>query len=54
MTIGGQSDAQSELPRRGTTKQKRQDDIIEKEGTTWIGKATDRRRRKTLMEGYIL
>ena len=31
-----------------------QDDITEKEGTTWIRKATDRRRWKTLMEGYIL
>ena len=30
------------------------DDITEKEGTTWIRKATDRRRWKTLMEGYIL
>ena len=26
----------------------------EKEGTTWIRKATDRRQWKTLMEGYIL
>ena len=31
-----------------------QDDITEKEGTTWIRKATDRRRWKALMEGYIL
>ena len=31
-----------------------QDDITEKEGTTWIRKATDRQRWKTLMEGYIL
>ena len=30
------------------------DDITEKEGTTWIRKATDRRRWKILMEGYIL
>ena len=37
-----------------TTKQKMQDDITEKEGTTWIGKATDRRQWKTLMEGCIL
>ena len=28
--------------------------ITEKEGTTWIRKATDRRQWKTLMEGYIL
>ena len=33
-----------------TTKQK----MTEKEGTTWIRKATDRRRWKTLTEGYIL
>ena len=31
-----------------------QDDITEKEVTTWIRKATDRRQWKTLMEGYIL
>ena len=39
-----------------TTKQKirLQDDITEKEGTTWIRKATDIRQWKTLMEGYIL
>ena len=33
-----------------TTKQKMAN-ITEKEGTTWIRKATDRRRWKTLMEG---
>ena len=37
-----------------TTSRRWQDDITEKEGTTWIRKATDRRRWKTLMEGYIL
>ena len=37
-----------------TTKQKMADDITEKEGTTWIRKAIDRRTWKTLMEGYIL
>ena len=31
-----------------------QNDKTEKEGTTWIRKATDRRQWKTLMEGYIL
>ena len=46
-------------PRRGKRKRGRpsrrwQDDITEKEGTTWIRKATDRLRWKTLMEGYIL
>ena len=46
-------------PRRGKRSRGRpsriwQDDITEKEGTTWIRKATDRQRWKTLMEGYIL
>ena len=46
-------------PRRGKRSRERpserwQDDITEKEGTTWIRKATDRRQWKTLMEGYIL
>ena len=46
-------------PRRGKRSRGRpsriwQDDITEKEGTTWIRKATDRRQWKTLMEGYIL
>ena len=40
---------------RGRPSRRWQDDITEKEGTTWIRKATDNRRRwKTLMEGYIL
>ena len=39
---------------RGRTSRRWQDDITEKEGTTWIRKATDRQRWKTLMEGYIL
>ena len=39
---------------RGGPSRRWQDDITEKEGTTWIRKATDRRRWKTLMEGYIL
>ena len=39
---------------RGRPNRRWQDDITEKEGTTWIRKATDRRRWKTLMEGYIL
>ena len=39
---------------RGRPSRRWQDDIREKEGTTWIRKATDRRRWKTLMEGYIL
>ena len=37
---------------RGRPSRRWQDDITEKEGTTWIRKATDRRRWKTLMEGY--
>ena len=32
-----------------TTKLKMADDITEKEGTTWIRKATDRRQWKTLI-----
>ena len=39
---------------RGRPSIRWQDDITEKEGTTWIRKETDRRRWKTLMEGYIL
>ena len=39
---------------RGRPSRRWQDDITEKEGTTWIRKATDRRRWKTLTEGYIL
>ena len=39
---------------RGRPSRRWQDDITEKEGTTWIRKAADRRRWKTLMEGYIL
>ena len=39
---------------RGRPSRRWQDDITEEEGTTWIRKATDRRRWKTLMEGYIL
>ena len=39
---------------RGRPSRRWQDDITEKEGTTWIRKATDRRRWKTLVEGYIL
>ena len=38
----------------GTTKQKMARCKTEKEGTTWIRTATDRRQWKTLMEGYIL
>ena len=39
---------------RGRPSRRWQDDITEKEGTSWIRKATDRRQWKTLMEGYIL
>ena len=39
---------------RGRPSRRWQDDITEKEGTTWIRKVTDRRRWKTLMEGYIV
>ena len=39
---------------RGRPSRRWQDDITEKEGPTWIRKATDRRQWKTLMEGYIL
>ena len=39
---------------RGRPSRRWQDDITEKEGTTWIRKATDRRQWKTLIEGYIL
>ena len=39
---------------RGRPSRRWQDDITEKEGTTWIRKATDRPQWKTLMEGYIL
>ena len=39
---------------RGRPSRRWQDDITEKEGTTWIRRATDRRNWKTLMEGYIL
>ena len=39
---------------RGRPSRRWQDDMTEKEGTTWIRKATDRWRLKTLMEGYIL
>ena len=39
---------------RGRPSRRWQDDITEKEGITWIRKATDRQRWKTLMEGYIL
>ena len=39
---------------RGRPSRRWQDDITEKEGTTWIRKATDRRQWKTLMEGYAL
>ena len=39
---------------RGWPSRRWQDDITEKEGTTWIRKATDKRQWKTLMEGYIL
>ena len=39
---------------RGRPSRRWQDDITEKEGTTWIRKAADRQRWKTLMEGYIL
>ena len=38
----------------GRPRRRWQDGITEKEGTTWIRKATDRRQWKTLMEGYIL
>ena len=45
-------------PRRGKRSRgrpsRRWQDITEKEGTTWIRKATDGQRWKTLMEGYIL
>ena len=45
-------------PRRGKRSRRRpsrrwQDDITGKERTTWNRKATNRRQRKTLMEGYI-
>ena len=39
---------------RGRPSRRWQDDITEKEGTSWIRKATDRRQWKTLKEGYIL
>ena len=39
---------------RGRPSRRWQDDITEKEGTTWSRKATDRRQWKTLMEGYIM
>ena len=39
---------------RGRPSRRWQDDVTRKEGTIWIRKATDRRQRKTLMEGYIL
>ena len=39
---------------RGSPSRRWQDDIREKEGTTWIRKATDRQQWKTVMEGYIL
>ena len=39
---------------RGRPSRRWQDDITEKEGTTWIRKATDRQQWKALMEGYIL
>ena len=39
---------------RGRPSRRWQDDIAEKEGTTWIRKASDRLQWKTLMEGYIL
>ena len=39
---------------RGRPSRRWQDDIAEKEGTTWIRKSTDRRQWKTLMEGCIL
>ena len=39
---------------RGRPSRRWQDDITEKEGTTWIRKATDRRQWKKLVEGYIL
>ena len=39
---------------RGRPSRRWQDDITEKEGTTWIRKATDKRQWKTLMEGYFL
>ena len=38
----------------GRPSRRWQDDITEKEETTWIRKATDRRQWKTLMEGYTL
>ena len=55
-TIGGQSDAQSGNQGEGSGREDDQaeDYITEKEGTTWIRKAIDRRQWKTLMEGYIL
>ena len=39
---------------RGRPSRRWQDDITDKEGTTWIRKATDGWQWKTLMEGYIL
>ena len=39
---------------RGRPSRRWQDDITEKEGTTWIRKAIGRRQWKTLVEGYIL
>ena len=39
---------------RGRPSRRWQDYITEKEGTTWIRKAIDRRQWRTLMEGYIL
>ena len=39
---------------RGRPSRRWQDDITREEGTTWNRKATDRRKWKTLIEGYIL
>ena len=39
---------------RGRPCRRWQDNITEKEGTTWNSKAADRRQWKTLVEGYIL
>ena len=44
----------SGIPSLGITDNCLVQHITEKEGTTWIRKATDRRQRKTLVEGYIL
>ena len=37
-----------------TSNRRWQDDVVQKEGTTWSRIAVDRRQRRVLTEGYIL